>query len=269
MMATLAINKAITVTGADKEDTVLRGASDIGGTVILNGGATLRNLTVTRDNDGDEAAWAANANVSLVSMSNLSKTTTLDNCILTKGRNGVYMNNTYKVADDTNNIIPVISNNIITDTRTGINFCGDCSHAEIINNEITDCWTIGIVTYSNSAHSSNMDTITLSGNTIKGNWIAQILIKYDTTPPHTALPPSGSEITGIWNISDNIFDSPVTIARQYNQSKAEPAYNDQRPASVGGSSEKPSWTPPTIRIYNQPVDVNYRGMTLQAYEEEQ
>jgi hypothetical protein len=276
----LIINKPITVRGADKEDTVLIGtcrftSASPGATITLNGGATLVNLTVKRDNTGD---WTTNYNNSLISLSNLTASTTVRDCIITQGRNGVYMNNTYKIAADTTNIIPIIDDNVITDNRTGINFCGDCSHAEIIGNTITDNWTIGIVTYSNSAHSSDLSTIELTDNTIKGNWIAQILIKYDTAAPNTTLPPSGSEITGIWDISDNEFDSPVTIACQYNQSKAEPGYNDQQPERVGGTvigpeDKKPTWTSPTIRIYNQPnVDVDYQGndkSTLPAYDESQ
>jgi hypothetical protein len=121
-----------------------------------------------------------------------------------------------------------------------------------------------------------LGTIELTDNTIKGNWIAQILIKYDTSPPNTTLPPTGSEITGTWIISDNIFDSPVTIARQYNKFKAEPAYNDQQPewvegTVIGNEDKKPTWVSPTIRIYNQPdVDVDYKGndkTTLPVYDE--
>ena len=279
----LTIQNAITVKGADKNDTILIGtcrftSGSPGATITLNGGATLENLTVKRDNTGD---WATNYNNSLISLSNLTANTTVQDCIITQGRNGIYMNNTYKISADTATIIPIIPiirDNIITDNRTGINFCGDCSHAEITGNTITDNWTIGIVTYSNSSHSSDLGTVELTNNTIKGNWIAQILIKYDTSPPNTTLPPAGSGITGTWIISDNIFDSPVTIARQYNQYKAEPAYNDQQPESaegtvIGNEDKKPTWVAPTIRIYNQPdVDVDYKGSnktTLPVYDESQ
>lgn len=257
----LNINRAITVAGISMEDTILKGGSGISATVNLSAGATLRNLTVTRDNSG---AWSTNLNSSLVSfVPNLTADTTLDNCIITQGRNGVYMNNS-----GTNGFKAIITNNKIFDTRTGINFTGNCNGIKINDNEITGCWTIGIVHYNLGDAGTDLDTINLKDNKIKDNWLGQILIK---TPQPTDA--ESNLITGLLDISFNDFGGTyageiqtVTIATAYSPSHEEPAYNDQQPVSVGGTATIPTWTPPTIRIYKQPdAGITGPGILLEAY----
>lgn len=261
----LEITKNITVAGISMEDTILKGSSDIGATVNLSGGATLRNLTVTRDNSGD---WSANKNVSLVAFRpSLTADTTLENCIITHGRNGVYLNN----AAHTNGHKAIIKNNIIDDNRTGINFTNNCSGMEITGNEITDNWTLGIVYYNNT-YGTALNTIKLKNNEIKGNWYGQILLK---TPGVTDAP--SNLTTGDLNIADNDFGGTyageiqtVTIATAYSPSHEEPGYDAQKPSHItegtpAGTGERPGWTPPTIRIYKQPLArVTGTGILLDA-----
>ncbi len=245
--STLTINNAITVEGADKENTILRGVARFtsaipGSTIILGGGATLTSVTVKRDNSGD---WSTNYNNSLISFTqSLTANTTLDNCIITQGRNGVYMNTVNGAGNKA-----IITNNDIKDNRTGINFCGNCSNAVIENNTITGNWTLGIVTYNTGTTSgSALDTIELNKNTITGNWCGQILVKDNGINPMT----EGNKISGALDISTNTFNGTITISyRGADSYWAEPAYKDLRPYSVGGTSEPKAGTPPTLRIYNQ------------------
>ena len=245
--APLSIHEAIIVEGADKEDTILVGSSSIGATVNLSGGGTLRNLTVTRDNLGDSDAWEANANLSLVSFGqNLTADTTLDNCIITQGRNGVYMNTVNGAGNKA-----IITNNDIEDNRTGINFCGNCNYAVIENNTITGNWTLGIVAYNTKDSGTALDTVTLKNNIISGNWYGQILVKDNGIDPMS----ESNKISGALDISTTTFNETIMISYKGTSSYwAEPAYKDLRPDSVGGSSEPISGTPPTLRIYNQLTD---------------
>jgi len=213
--------------------------------VNLSEGATLSNLTVTRDNSGDSDAWKANINVSLVSFGqHLSADTTLDNCIITQGRNGVYLNNSNGAGNKA-----IITNNIIEDNRTGINFCGNCSYTIIENNEIINNWTLGIVTYNNDTSiSTALDTVRLNYNTITGNWYGQILVKDNGRVAISA----ANAITGILDISKNTFNESITLSYTGTDSVwTEPSYTEQRPESVGGTTPKPTGAPPTLRIYNQ------------------
>jgi hypothetical protein len=262
--STININKPITVQGADQKTTRLIGGRSIGSTVTLNGGATLKNLTVTRDNSGD---WATNANGSLVVMSNLSADTTLENCIITQGRNGVYLNTSHQYGHKA-----IIKGNKIFDTRTGIHFASDCSDTEITGNEVTGCWTIGFVQYNSSAATAAtaLNTIKLKDNIIKDNWLAQILIK--TPAPADA---DSTMITGLLDLTSNDFGGAIegeiqtiTVANSYNAAHAEPAYEEQKPVSVGGSALKPDWTPPTVRIYKQPkAGVTGSGIEFVPYSD--
>jgi hypothetical protein len=136
LSSTLNVHKNIILEGMDLEKVVLMGSRDIETTVHLANGATLRNVTVTRDNTGD---WATNNNKNLVAFGhNLTAVTTLESCIIKEGRNGVLLNNTGSA---------VIRDNLIDNNRTGIQMQNQVS-AVVENNTVTNNHTIGVLLQS-------------------------------------------------------------------------------------------------------------------------
>lgn len=209
LAAALNINKAVTVIGASRDTVVLQGASNIGTTVNLTNGATLKGVTVTRDNTG---VWASNVNNSLVAFGqNLSAVTTLEDCIVKFGRNGVYLNNTSNA---------VIKANLVDNNRTGIQMANSVS-ALVEGNTITNNHTMGVLLQYLSAN--NYDIPTFTNNTIQNNWYSDFENRWPTAY--------------VVNLSGNTFtDASIRIA----SSSGEPGYNDLQPVELGGTAVRPA-----------------------------
>lgn len=230
----LNINKAITVEGYNRETVILKGAANIGNTVSISSGATLKRVTVTRDNSG---VWADNVNNSLVAFGqNLSSETTLENCIIKHGRNGVYLNNTANA---------VIKDNLIDNNRTGIQMANSAC-ARVENNIITNNHTMGVLLQWLSADNYGIPTFT--GNTIQNNWYSDFENRWPTRDPQYNV-----------NLSGNTFtDSTSTIA----DSSGEPGYNDLHPVELGGDAVRPTERFTFVMktdgniIFTQPLTIN-------------
>ncbi len=209
LTSTLKIDKNITVEGVDKETVILKGSRDIGSTVQLSNGATLRNVTVTRDNSG---VWESNNNNNLVSFGhNLSSETTLENCIIKEGRNGVQLNNTSNA---------VIKGNLIDNNRTGIQMQNQVK-ALVENNVITNNHTIGVLLQHLSSDMEQGTPIFIN-NIIKDNWYSDFENRW------------GTEY--VVNLDGNTFtDTTYMIA----DNSGEPGYADLHPVELGGNATRP------------------------------
>ncbi len=227
----LNINKAIMVQGVNKETVILKGANDIGNTVSLSNGATLKDVTVTRDN----SIWVGNSNVSLVAFGQgLTAETTLENCIIKHGRNGVYLNNTANV---------VIKDNLIDNNRTGIQMANSAS-AIVENNTITNNHTMGVLLQWLSADNHGIPTFT--GNTIEDNWYSDFENRWPTREPQYNV-----------DLTDNTFtDSTYTIA----DSSGEPGYDDLQPVELGGDAVRP--TERVTFVMKTDGNITFPSMTL-------
>lgn len=211
LTAPLNINKAVTVQGVNRETVILKGAVTIANTVSISGGATLKSVTVTRDN----SVWSGNSNVSLVSFGqNLTAETTLENCIVKHGRNGVYLNNTGNA---------VIKNNFIDNNRTGIQMANSVS-ASVENNTITNNHTIGVLLQYLSADNFGIPTFT--GNTIKDNWYSDFENRWPLRTPQYRV-----DVT-----NNNFTDLTSTIA----DNSGEPGYDALQPVELGGTAVRPA-----------------------------
>ena len=206
---TLHIGNAVTVEGVDRDTVVLEGANTIGDTVILSSGSTLRNVTVTRDNTG---GWAENKNCQLVRFGqNLSQITTLENCIVKQGRNGVYLNNTANA---------IIKANLIENNRTGIQMANFVS-ATVEDNTITNNHAIGVLLQCLSA--DNYGVSTFANNIIQDNWYSDFENRWMTEY--------------VVDLSQNtLTDSTAKIA----DNSGEPGYADLCPVELGGDAVRPT-----------------------------
>jgi len=206
---TLVINKPITVQGVNKEKVVLIGSTFIDNTVYLGNGATLKNVTVTRDNS--EWNEAQNKNKQLINFYRSNgRVTTLEGCIITGGRNGVYINDKTDI---------VIKDNLINNNRTGIQIANSCC-VTVENNTITDNHTIGVLLLYLSA--DNYGKPTFTGNTIKNNWYSDFENRWPTEY--------------VVDLNANTFtDTTYKIA----DGSGEPGYNDLHPVELGGDATRP------------------------------
>ncbi|MCI7472432.1 MAG: S-layer homology domain-containing protein [Clostridiales bacterium] len=225
----LTIDKAITVTGLESKaaETIIEGPANEGQTITLSGGATLKNVTVTRDNSG---IWADNKNTTGVSFGqNLTAPTTLENCIITRNRNGVYLNNSGTGAG-----YAVIKNNQIADNRTGINLTNNVNNTQITDNAIDNNTTLGIVYYE-AGYGTDLDTVTLSGNSILGNWFGAVNLKM-----------LSDKTTGSLSVGENTIVADGEKVKVSYASANEPSYDAQIPAWGGGEATAPAEKPADV-----------------------
>jgi nitrous oxidase accessory protein NosD len=208
LTSTLTINKSITVQGIDKEEVILKGANSITNTIYLGNGATLKNVTVTRDNSGD---WATNKNNQLINFYNSNgKTTTLEECIITGGRNGVYVNNKTDI---------VIKDNLIDNNRTGIQMANR-NDATVENNIITNNHTMGVLLLEFESVGTGKPIFT--GNEIRDNWYSDFENRW------------AAEY--VVDLTNNTFtDGTYKVA----DTSGEPGYGDLRPVELGGLATRP------------------------------
>jgi parallel beta-helix repeat protein len=208
LTSTLTINKSITVQGIDKEEVILKGANSITNTIYLGNGATLKNVTVTRDNSGD---WATNKNNQLINFYNSNdKTTTLEECIITGGRNGVYVNNKTDI---------VIKDNLIDNNRTGIQMANR-NDATVENNIITNNHTMGVLLLEFESVGTGIPIFT--GNEIRDNWYSDFENRW------------AAEY--VVDLTNNTFtDGTYKVA----DTSGEPGYGDLRPVELGGLATRP------------------------------
>jgi hypothetical protein len=227
---TLTINKAVIVTGEDGKaaETIIEGPSTAAQTVLLSGGATLQNVTVTRGGNTADG-WTTNSNTSgVIFGQSLTADTTLQNCIVTHNRNGVYLNNTNQ-----SDFQAVIEGNQIIENRTGINMCNNVSDTVIKDNVIENNTTLGIVYYESTADGTDLSTITLTGNTLSDNWFGNIQLKTLTTKTSNQL-----------SLAGNTF-AAETVSISYGAA-AEPGYDVQIPAWAGGTAGAPTAAAPAV-----------------------
>ncbi len=251
------ISKAITLEGGGADRTIIVGATignptNVSTLAFNTSGATVRGLTLTHEYTPDELeAWNFNNNG--VTFGQGKSGNTLENCIITLNRNGIYLNNTTG-----NNIL----NNKIHNNRTGINMCNIINGTEIKRNQILDNWTLGIVFYDGGteATAAVLTTVTIDENTFEGNWYSDILIK-------DANSTSGFSSTGTLNVGNknSFLDySSVTFTTSKNTVLDEPAFTLQKPAFLGGTGEyanAPSFVIPALRnSSSEPAALGYVGV---------
>jgi len=196
--------------------------------------ATVEGFTLTHEySDSELEVWDDTViNNAGVNFRHNTTGNTLQNCIVTLNRNGVYLN------DCTGN---KIINNVIVNNRTGINMTNNVSGTAIIGNTIANNWTQGLVYYYLSGTPADLSTVTVTNNTFDGNWYSEILIK------------NASACSGTLDVTNNVFtDDPVTYSTSEHPGLNEPGFDQQKPnvPDIGGTAVKPTTELPTLRIYS-------------------
>ncbi|HMY73819.1 MAG TPA: putative Ig domain-containing protein, partial [Blastocatellia bacterium] len=132
-----------------------------------------------------------------------------------------------------------VRNNVLTDNRTGMIFRNQTDNLTVVENTITNNWTVGIVFLDGSGGSNTpvqtAANCTFSNNNLSGNWYGQIVDRQSGG----SLPTPG---TNLKNFSANWFGSTTPLITTANS--AEPGYAAQIPSTVpGGSATAPGGQP--------------------------
>ncbi len=222
----------VTLVGAGPGQSIIAGP--IGGTsstvAVSASNVTVAGFTITRLGN-DTTNWngtLASAGVSIASPS-VTGVVIHDN-LITQNRTGIDINNT---SGDT------VRNNVITDNRTGLIFRNVTDNTTLVENDITNNWTDGIVFLDASGGTNSpLQTAlnsTFSNNDISGNWYGQIVDRQTGG----LLPAPGT--TDLKNFSANWFGTATPVITTANS--AEPGYAGQIPVEFGGTATPPGGQP--------------------------
>ncbi len=210
------INKALKITGASP-NAIIRGlySGSANSVNITAAGATLRNITVTRDFGASAASWYASGKNQGISIN--ANNVTLDGVVVTGNRNGVYINNRQNIT---------VKNSTIELNRTGFQLANNFSGVIIKNNFIQNNLTHGVLFNYDNGVVTAINTKVIN-NYIVGNWYSQLSFQRTIGPAGNGL----GDHTG-FSVSCNWYGvaPPVTTSA----ATTEPGYGAQLPPQFGG-----------------------------------
>jgi predicted extracellular nuclease len=227
------INKpGIRLLGSGAGSTTIRGtmADATTSTVsITASNVTLAGFTITRlgNNSTD---WNNNLNLAGISIQGQAITNALvrDN-VITGNRNGIDINNSNG---------HTVRNNVIDFNRTGFIFRNQTDNETVVENFITNNWTMGVLFLDASGPGSPPQQAlhsTFSNNNISANWYAQIVDRQSAATS----PAPGT--TNLKNFRGNWFGTTSPVITTANS--AEPSYTAQIPQEYGGTATPPGGQP--------------------------
>jgi parallel beta-helix repeat protein len=227
------LNKSLVLAGAGAATTIITGipGGDVA-TVRINASAvTVEGFTITRQGNNLTDWNDPNLNsvgVAIIGTS-LAGMTIHDNIIM-GNRSGIDVNNSSG---------HTIRNNVITFNRTGLIFRNQTDNITMVENDITDNWTVGVL-FLDASGGTNVPVqtalgCTITNNNISGNWYGQIVDRQSGG----SLPAPGT--TNLKNFSANWFGATVPSVSTANS--AEPGYAAQIPVAYGGSAVPPGGQP--------------------------
>jgi hypothetical protein len=224
-------NKAnVTLQGAGIDVSTIVGPIGGGGATVAvsAAGVVIDGFTVTRAGN-NPTDWNLAVNTIGVAVQSQGNTVELRNSKITGNRNGVDINNSNGNS---------IHNNIIDNNRTGMIFRNQTDNTSVVNNFITNNWTVGILFLdgsggTNSPPQSALNS-TFSNNKISGNWYGQIVDRQTGG----SIPAPG---TNLKNFSGNWYGTTAPAYSTANS--AEPGYAAQIPVIYGGAAVPPGGQP--------------------------
>ncbi len=164
-------NKAnVTLQGAGIDVSTIVGPIGGSGTTVQvsAGGVVIDGFTITRDGNNTTDWNNPGLNSAGVAVQSQGNTVELRNSKLTGNRTGIDINNSNSNS---------IHNNIIDDNRTGMIFRNQTDNTSVMNNFITNNWTLGILFLDGSGGANipvqTAASSTFSNNDISGNWYGQ------------------------------------------------------------------------------------------------
>ncbi|MDX6692429.1 MAG: trimeric autotransporter adhesin [Blastocatellia bacterium] len=227
------VNKTVNLNGAGAGVVTISGP--IGGPAtalqINASNVSISGFTITRDGN-NTTDWnnpgLNNAGIAIQGLS-ISGALVHDN-IITGNRTGIDINNSNG---------HTIRNNVIDFNRTGLIFRNQTDSMTVVENFITNNWTVGIlfldgsggsnVPVQSAAHSS------FTNNNISANWYGQIVDRQ----AGGSIPAPGT--SNVKNFRGNWFGTTSPVVTTANS--AEPGYAAQIPVAYGGTATPPGGQP--------------------------
>ena len=217
--------------GADAGFATISGPSGGSTTTVFAAAnnVTIAGFTITRAGNA-VATWNDPLNTAGIATQGGNTGMLVRDNIITGNRSGIDVNNSSG---------HTIRNNIITDNRTGLIFRNQTDNMTVVENEITNNWTVGILFLDGSggtnspvqtaAHSA------FSNNNISGNWYGQIVDRQSggsIPAPNT---------TNLKNFRGNWLGTTSPVITTANST--EPGYAAQIPVEFGGAAVPPGGQP--------------------------
>jgi parallel beta-helix repeat protein len=195
---------------------------------VAAGGVVIDGFTITRDGN-NPVDWNGALNSAGVAVQGQTNTVELRNSKLTGNRTGVDVNNSNGNS---------IHNNIIDNNRTGMIFRNQTDSTSVVNNFITNNWTIGVLFLDGSGGTNvpvqSAASSTFGDNDISGNWYGQVEDRQ--SGGSLPVPPTNPK-----NFEHNWWGSlPTAVSTAQ---ATEPGYSAQIPVVFGGSATPPGNQP--------------------------
>lgn len=240
----------ISLLGAGAAVTTIRGPKNgpVSTIQVAANNVTVAGFTITRD--GNNVADWNDANGALNSIGigiNGQPYTGLlvrDN-IITGNRNGIDINNSNG---------HTIRNNVIDNNRTGVFFRNQTDNITMVENTITNNWTLGVLFLDSSAGTNTPPQTAANGvfsnNNISGNWYAEV----NDRQTGGSLPAPNT--TNLKNFKGNWFGTTAPVVTTANST--EPGYAGQIPVAYGGTATAPGGQPDIAG----PASANIKYMPL-------
>ncbi|HYJ05248.1 MAG TPA: NosD domain-containing protein, partial [Chthoniobacterales bacterium] len=228
------LNKAgVSLLGIDAGDKTIRGVIGGGGATlqVLASNVTIAGFTITRLGNNTTDWNNPGLNSAGVAIQGLAITGTqiYDNTI-TGNRTGVDVNNSNG---------HTIRNNVIDFNRTGLIFRNQTDEMSVVENFITNNWTVGVLFLDASGGTNSPVQSALhsgfNNNNLSANWYGQIVDRQTGG----SLPAPGT--TNLKNFRGDWFGTTAPVITTANS--AEPGYAAQIPVAYGGSATPPGGQP--------------------------
>lgn len=228
------VNKTVKVLGAGPIGTTVRGP--IGGAgnttfLVTANNVEIAGFTITRAGNNTTDWNDPNLNIPGVALQGAVTGMLLRDNLITGMRTGIDINNSSG---------HTIRNNVIDNNRTGMIFRNQTDNLTVVENTVTNNWTVGILFLDATAGASNSPlqqalNCTFFNNNLSGNWYGQIVDRQASA----FIPTPGT--TNLKNFSGNWYGTATPVVTTANS--AEPGYAAQIPVIYGGSAVPPGGQP--------------------------
>ncbi len=241
----VAITKALSLLGAGMGNSTIIGpiAPAPGSTIRVSAaGVLIDGFTITRAGNS-VAEWNLSGLVQVgVAVQGQGNAVELRNSQLTGLRTGVDINNSNGNS---------IHNNIIDNNRTGMIFRNQTDNTSVMNNFITNNWTMGVLfldgafPLGSNIPVQSASNSTFGSNNISGNWYGQAVDRQSGG----SIPAPG---TNLKNFKANWWGTTAPVVAATNS--AEPGYSAQIPVAFGGSAVAPGGQPEILGPASANID---------------
>lgn len=215
------LNNNVTLQGASRAGTIIKGFYDWGVTEhvvnITNSNATLKDLTVSRDDGDSDLTWKQSKKQ--VGVKVAANNTTIENVLVTKNRIGIELVNVQS---------SVLTKNIIEGNTIGVRLASNVTGSNIKNNYITDNFTHGL--HVDGIGALNLTNVQVTDNKISDNWYSQVYLDAAST--------TNNPVTTGSNFTKNALGK----ATQSLSSISAPLYEAQTPSHYSGSGPGGAFT---------------------------